>query len=423
MPTSKNISLLGGTSRIETPYIKITIGDYTFGVYQKIDATKTDASGFYKQAQIIYPNYVKSLSVSKLNGQVNQYTLNLEFPITQTTDPNFFEKVFSSVSQTRKILFSYGDMSLPAYVYKNEEAMITKISKQFDIVNSKINYTVMAISSATLLASGNHSFIYQGRHKPSDIIKQLLYANNDYYGLQQVFYGMVNRNLVEQSGLILGDDMAVPIAAQENVSVLEFLSYLVSIMTPAGSSQGTIKNRDFYSWFIVDDTSGEFGGPYFKIVKTTQGIDNSEAYEIDVGYPTANVITNFSIQDNESYSLLYDFQGKLNPSEYSYKINNKGELEPNFAPVISSHNDTHTTRPEDKVWWSKVTEFPIKATITLKGLLRPAILMTYVRLNIYFYGNKYIDSGLYVVTQQQDDINEGGYRTTLSLTRISGAEY
>lgn len=66
-----------------------------------------------------------------------------------------------------------------------------------------------------------------------------------------------------------------------------------------------------------------------------------------------------------------------------------------------------------------MTEYPIKLTITLKGLLRPAILMSYVRLNVYFWGKKYAaGSGLFIITAQHDQISEAGYRTTLSMTRV-----
>lgn len=67
-----------------------------------------------------------------------------------------------------------------------------------------------------------------------------------------------------------------------------------------------------------------------------------------------------------------------------------------------------------------MTRFPITATLTIKGLLRSAMLMNYVRINTYFYGQKHISSGLYVITKQEDRIDSAGYRTTLSLTRIAG---
>ena len=48
------------------------------------------------------------------------------------------------------------------------------------------------------------------------------------------------------------------------------------------------------------------------------------------------------------------------------------------------------------------------------------MLMTYVRINCFFYGQKYIASGLYIITKQEDLIDGSGYRTTLTLTRIAG---
>lgn len=53
----------------------------------------------------------------------------------------------------------------------------------------------------------------------------------------------------------------------------------------------------------------------------------------------------------------------------------------------------------DKTWWTQVTQYPIKATLQLKGLLRSAMLMTYVKVNVYFYGQKHISSGTYIVTK------------------------
>jgi hypothetical protein len=66
--------------------------------------------------------------------------------------------------------------------------------------------------------------------------------------------------------------------------------------------------------------------------------------------------------------------------------------------------------------------YPINAKLTIKGLLKPALLMSYVKINTYFYGHKHTSSGLYIITKQEDNIDASGYRTTLSITRISGDE-
>lgn len=414
-----NMSLLGSTSRIETPYVKVQIGDYIFGVFQKKEAKLKDEAGFYQTTKIIYPNYIQSLNVIKVNGQVNQYTLQIKYPITSQDDPNFFEKVFSSVSKSRKILFSYGDMSLPNYVYKNEEAIITKITTQFQIDASVIAYNISAVSSAALTKSGCYTFINSEPKKPSDEIKKLLYNKN--YGLQEVFYGMNNKTLIEQKGLIASDDKAVQLETKTNISALDYLTYLVSCMVPASSDSLSVKQADIYIMTIIDDTTGEFGGPYFKIYKASSKVDYSDAYEIDIGFPTANVVTNFTIENNENYSIYYDWQKQLNNTEMVYRIDDSGNQVLEYAPIVSSKNNTYRTRVDDKTWWTKITEYPISATITIKGLLRPAILMSYVRLNVYFFGWKHISSGLYIVTKQVDNIDgNSGYKTTLSLTRIAG---
>ena len=112
---NETLSLLGTTARVETPFVKITMGDYVFGYYNKSSTSSMDARGVYTLNKITYPNYIQSLTVAKVNGTVNRYTLKMAYAITEKDDPNFFEKVFSSVSKTRKIVFSYGDLSTPNF--------------------------------------------------------------------------------------------------------------------------------------------------------------------------------------------------------------------------------------------------------------------------------------------------------------------
>jgi hypothetical protein len=43
-------------------------------------------------------------------------------------DPNKIDKILSSVSNTRKMIISYGDCNSPHYMYKDEEALITQVN-------------------------------------------------------------------------------------------------------------------------------------------------------------------------------------------------------------------------------------------------------------------------------------------------------
>ena len=83
-------------------------------------------------------------------------------------------------------------------------------------------------------------------------------------------------------------------------------------------------------------------------------------------------------------------------------------------------NQLMKTTSADKTWWTQVTQYPITTTVTIKGLLKPIILMTVIKLNVLFYGRKHLSTGYYIVTKQIDTINSSGYRTQLKLTRIKG---
>lgn len=414
-------SLLSSQARIQIPWIKVSIGAYTFGVFNRTTREKAkDGNGFYTPYGIQFPNYIQSLDIIKINGQVNQYTLNIIYPITQFDDPNFFEKVFSSVSNTRKIVFSYGDVSQPAYIYKDEEAVITKVTSTFDLQGSKITYVVNAVSGAALHTDGCLTFISDGKpHKPSDKIKQLFKTNKS---LQNTFTGM---NIAKLEEYIAGDDAEVVLNSKQNISALDYIKYLVSCMRPSGTSAAIAK--DIYILTVHDDTvydqlaDHEATGPYFQVKKTSYVTEQSDAYEVDIGFNSAAIVNSFNIEQNENYALYYEYQQELHPKEYVRRINADGLWEDVYAPTVTAKNEFNQTFASDQTWWTKITQYPISATIQIQGLLRPATLMQYLRLNVVFPGgHKHISSGLYIVTKQQDRIDSNGYKTTLSLTKISG---
>jgi hypothetical protein len=423
---NERLSLLSSNARVQVPWVKVSIGNYTFGVFSKTKSTHKDDEGFYyTNVNVQYPNYIQRLEITKINGQVNQYTLSLIYPVTQTSDPNFFEKVLSSVSKTRKIVFSYGDMSMPAYIYKNEEAIITKVKQNFNIKSGgEISYTINAVSSAALSSAG--SWTFQGREeKPSTIIKELL--RDTKYGLHELFTGM-NRSNIDM--LIASDDKVVKVAPKRNISAIDYILYLVSCMIPGSFTTSQWAATDIYILTMHDDATYDqraisdidIQGSYFKVERVSYKTNQSDAFQIDIGFGnTGTIVTEFSVTDDENYALLYDYNAQLDTDPYVTRIDNNGQAYSVYAPTVTSKNDYFITRPEDITWWTKMTKYPIKASITVQGLLRPAILMSHVRLNvIYPGGRKHISSGLYLVTQQRDVIDGNGYRTTLSLAKIAG---
>lgn len=423
MAINNKRSLLSSPARVQSPWVKVTLGDYTFGVFDQKTKPKKDQFGAFMQYNVQYPNYIKSLNIVKINGQINRYTLSLHYPVTQNDDPNLIDKILSSVSQTRKIIFSYGDAATPAYIYKDEEAMITDVTQVFSLETSTIQYTIKAISTASLATSGSFTFVNSGLKKPSDEIRRIFKANST-YGLRDLFTGM---SLANFDDLVAGDDKAVELQTKVNISPLDYITYLVGCMVPAGSTTSNV-STDIYILTLHDETvfdsfysdTASLGGPYFKVTRTSYLQEHADAYEVDIGYNTSTIVLGFSIENQENYSLLYDYNSKLSPSSYARRLNSKGQWEDVYAPMVTSGNDQFLTRPEDVVWFTKMTQYPISATIKVQGLLRPAHLMQFLRLNVIFPGgHKHTSSGLYIITKQVDDIGETGYFTTLSLTRIS----
>jgi hypothetical protein len=232
--------------------------------------------------------------------------------------------------------------------------------------------------------------------------------------------------------LIDSTDAAVELDSKTNTSAIDYITYLVSCMVPQGATQSTL-SKDIYIMTIHDETvfdtafsdsfnsNTAYGGPYFKVTRvSTNTMFRADAYEVDVGINTSTIVLGFTISNNENYSMLYDYAADLQTEQYSTRINNQGQWEQIYTPMITSGNNRYLSRAEDKVWFTKLTKYPISATIKIQGLLRPATLLQYIRLNVIFPGgNSHISSGLYIVTKQVDEINGSGYFTTLDLTRIS----
>ena len=402
-------------SLVESPFIILKIGEYTFGAASK---KKTlNSNGLIYKVQ--YPNYMQSLSVTKINGEVNSYTIKIVYPITPQDDPNFMDKVFSGVTSNRTITIQYGDWASPMYIYKEENALIQQIKSDIDFGSPKITYTINCIGTGYAATVNKKSWGAQNG-KPSDIIRNLLADKTT--GLSDVFTGMNKISNVVSNNWISATDQSVTIPSpQDNMSVLEYIKYITNYMSDsAGGPSG-------YGLVVCDDSKNLYGGPYFKVVEyfgSSSSVSTLDMYEVNVGFPDAAKVVSFKVNDNEEYALLHEYSGKLtNANTYTYRINTHGVLEKEYSPIYSRSESLLKNTQADTNWFQQMSQYPITATLVIKGLIRPAILMSYVKINTMFYGRKHNASGMYVITKQTDTINFDGYKTTLELLRISGDTY
>lgn len=408
-----NTGLLTYPTLVESPFIQFKVGDYTFGTYTGDK----------------FPNYIDSMTVKKVNGEVNQYTINIRHQIEAGADPNLLDRIFSSAGYGAKVYISYGDYESPSFTYKEEEAILLKVTNNVDFKNSLITYTVSCTSNATQLYANKKQFEKYESAKPSDIIADMLWGSGkEKYGFRDVFPGMYGENEGNRQKFIASDDKEVEIAAKNNIDPLSYLNYLITCMcSVTNTDNSTVLKDSTYKLCLYDenfDDSGYATGAYFKIVKipTKSGaqstLQNQNIYEVDIGFPTDNMVMDFSVKTDQSWALLYNYSDQI--KEITYNLDNNGELQEQYLPKVAISNINGKMTEAQRTWWTQMTEFPVKASLTIKGLIRPAILMTYVRINALFYGQRHISSGLYIITSQEDSISGAGFRTTLELQRVAG---
>ena len=346
------------------------------------------------------------MTVTKINGRINKYTINLVYQIRYGEDPNFIDKLLGRTGYTNPLKIRYGDSNSSGLMFKEESAIITDVKSRDNVSGSSINYTIQAISSV-VSADKSYFTFNTTTGKPSTIINDLLYNSGEVSTqLITAFPSMQNKTFVNSNNLIPTNDVSVTVGGMTDVSPLTYLSHVVSCMKSLTNTS---------SYFLTYNDSAN--GAYFKVSEVCPIMNSNVLYEIDVGYPGNNFVTNFQLCDNIYWPLVYEYNGSI--PKWDYNIDNNGNIVTTSSNSLYSDNKFLAESIINKNWWKSLTEFPISAKITLKGLTVPVMLMTYIRINTLFYGQKDIASGIYVVTDQEDSISGNGYSTTLTLLRVS----
>lgn len=373
---------------VEAPFIELTIGDYTFGV---------------KSEEENYPNYINGLSVVRTNGSMNEYTISLTHQISPGRNPNFIDELLAK-NGYNKIGIKYGDANSNV-IFTDNSALLTGATTNFDFASCNIKYTVKATSSVMSVAT--HKVNRESvTDKGSNIITNLLTSNT---ALSEVYPKMKDLNYVSLNNLIPKDDAIITIDAMDNINDFNYLKTIVAAMRSEANPNAS------YYLILADE--------YFKIFESA--VDNAaydaQLYEVNVNYPDDNQIFSFTNETDFTWPIAYEYGGNI--VDYDYNITNRGDIS---YSKISSNNmlknrSSMYTNTADN-WWKQVTEFPTNAKLTCRGLLSPLLLMTYIKVNCYYFGSQRTTSGVYLVVGQEDSLDGGGYRTTLSLIKVAGPQ-
>lgn len=397
----KRQSLLSiSDNTVESPFIELEIGGYKIGSY------KNDLD--------IYPNYVSGLQVFRQNGIINQYTITLVHQIRLGEDPNLLDELFSTVNYD-KIKIKYGDSNSGQY-FQDINAMITNVVMNRNYTAMSITYTIEATSEGELIKTYTTNFPAV-TDRPSSVLRNIIYNNSQTSPIiLEAFPGMKNRTFVESNGLLPSNDCVVDIEAQSNAHIIDYINYLVGCMSNQVYQENVLRESVYYSTFVDNDPTNP-DGAYIKVTEVSANVDprkiTDRIYNITVGYPK-DIVYNFSVDTTQAWELLYKNNQKA--VEYYYTITNNGDLTKQYSPSLVSN--TNVLSEVNKNWWTQMIKFPITAQLTIKGLLTPVMLMDYINVNVVFYGQQHITSGIYAITGQTDSLSGTGYRTTLSLVRV-----
>lgn len=399
----RNSSFEMAKDLVEAPVVTVKIGDIVIGsAKDQLDK---------------YPNYINRLTVRKTNGQLNEYKLEIIHQIRVGDDPQLLDKVFAKNGFT-PITISYGD-STTGLMFEDINAIITNVSMIRDYSSAKISYGVEATSACTYITA--HKMNFPAKFdKPSNVLINLFYHSSMSNELKKAFPGMASKNEVTSKGWIPTNDKPIQLKAHINTDPITYINYLVSSMSNSNNT-GTL-NKSSYFIFYKDNGNGA-GFEIKEISSTTTSNKFNSIYEITVGYPygdnknSFNNVYSFDVTNDKSWAILYDKTLAANKeNEYIYTITDNGDVNKYYSPNIINSVNVMTER--NRNWWSFMLGFPITATLTIRGLLRPAFLTDYIKINVVFYGQKHITSGIYAITEQVDTLSGSGFRTTFSLIRV-----
>lgn len=404
------MNLLTSMNWVQSPFIVAEIQGVKLGVFSRATKRVQLQNGGMLLDQTIYPNFVQSLRVEKnANGAVNTYTLVLSYQIMEGDDPNFLEKLFSRAKNGRRIKFSYGDMMNPVHAFREEECLIANIKRSIDEQNARIDYTITAVSTTALKIGA--TFTFNGRNaRPSSVIREIVYDSR--YGLLDVLPGMKNREKVEAMGLLNANDIQTTLYAQNGITVLEYLDYLVSNMKDTTD----FIQDGIYMLAFDSDENNELGGAYMKIVKTNEK-KNADEFEVSIGYPGQTDVYDFNLNEDEMYSILYDYTETEEQMSYAREIKNDGSIVSIYKNPIATDPILQKTTNTASTWWTQMVNYPLTATMKIRGLIRPVILTSAVNIKQYFWGQLFTTSGRYIVTKQTDIVDASGYYTELGIMR------
>ena len=215
--------------------------------------------------------------------------------------------------------------------------------------------------------------------------------------------------------VVVGIVKTVPTVITSEDKLLYFIKSSTVVLNLLAMLHKVSPTFTVYVFFV---SSGKISSPISKVSRTSNAEEAvKNCYYVDVGYPGNSFVTNFSISSDVYWPIFKKYSGTI--PNYNYDIDYNGNLiTTQVDPItIDEKFNSHSIKLEN--WWGFVTSYPISATLTIKGLMKPILLIENIYIHAQFYGKKDIADGIYTIVGQHDSISGNGYTTTLSLLKVS----
>lgn len=86
-----------------------------------------------------YPNLATSLSVNKVNGQINTYSITLTYQIRTGEDPQLVDKLISKVKYGGNLIIRYGDCT-SGKIFRDTKLVLIDVKQTRSYTSSRMTY-------------------------------------------------------------------------------------------------------------------------------------------------------------------------------------------------------------------------------------------------------------------------------------------
>lgn len=333
------------------------------------------------------------------SGMVNSFTLHIAYQpyMTPTTnrfgDINYIDKCLFANEDWKCELqygYDYAPDNLVTPIYTGQ---VTGYDKE--IQNGMIHYTLTGYSSIVSLVENDITENDMHNIRATEAAKKVL------------------EKYVTDYKIIIDDSAKEKDAVQETINGTadaNIFGYVNTILQSAIDieERSDAKKSPYYT-YIVDDVAKEI-----RIVRVSTASKSEVSFTFNWMDRSNNIVTDFRPKYDGAVLMAYGTGSK----EESKVITAGADTETKIS-IKESVNVAQTADSDIQIEMSKWSEalkkLPMTATMTTVGIPYDIKLLTTITVNPIIYGQKDYSAGDYIITEITDNLDSGGFITTLEM--------